>query len=315
MMGNVTVVNNYSFSSYEEQMRSYASLNGVPIIKDEGLYFLIENIKKYNVKNILEIGTAIGYSASIMVKCNNAKVTTIERDPKMYNEAIKNIKNQNLTNKIRVVYADALEAYPMVSDQKYDLIFIDAAKGQYQKFFQMYSRLLNNNGIIICDNMDFHDLVFKDVSTLTRGARGIVTKLKRFKNFLDTNDDFVTTYYHIGDGMTISYPKEICLSKLINFYYSKNYIKFEANEYDLYENDFERIYVVYFNIDKILKESNHNKKVFLLSKEKQNDFEFKNCREKHFLVDKKTNQFQLLDSTIDNSNDNYLIFNYYCYEI
>lgn len=292
-------------------MRSYASLNGVPIIKDEGLDFLIENIKKYNVKKILEIGTAIGYSASIMAKCNETMVTTIERDPKMYDEAIKNIKAQNLTNQINIVFADALEAYQMVSNQKYDMIFIDAAKGQYQKFFLMYSRLLNENGIIICDNMDFHDLVFKDLSSLSRGARGIVTKLKKFKSFLDTNDDFITTYYHIGDGMTISSPKEICLSKLINLHFKKNHTKLEANEFDLYENDDEKIYVIYFNEDKVLKEINHNKRVFILSRDEKDDLEFKNCTMKYFVVDKNTDQYQLLDNKIDNS----LNFNFYCYEI
>ncbi len=296
-------------------MRSYASINGVPIIKDEGLEFLINNIKKYNVKSILEVGTAIGYSASIMAKCNNAMVTTIERDPKMYDEAIKNIKNQNLTNNINVVLADALEAYQMVSKQKYDLIFIDAAKGQYQKFFLMYSRLLSDNGIIICDNMDFHDLVFKDLATLTRGARGIVTKLKKFKSFLDTNDDFITTYYHIGDGMTLSRFNDICLNKLINLYYGKNHTKYEANEYDLYENAIEEIYIIYFNEYKVLNEASKDKKIFLLSKEKKENLELKKCNEKFFIVDKNTKEYQLLDNFNDNSDDNYLIFNYFCYEI
>ena len=200
----MTVVSNYSFSSYIEEMRQYAISNDVPIIKDEGLAYLVENIKKYNVKSILEIGSAIGYSASVMANCNNAMVTTIERDPKMYEQATKNIKNLGLENQINIVFKDALEAFDLVKDKTYDMVFIDAAKGQYKKFFQMYSRLLNPNGIIVCDNMDFHGLTEADPKTLTRGVRGLVTKLNAFRGFLFDNPLYETDYSPIGDGMTVS---------------------------------------------------------------------------------------------------------------
>lgn len=124
-----------------ESIKAYALENQVPIIKDAGLAFLLEQIKQFNVSSILEIGTAIGYSAIMMAQMGS-NVVTIERDPKMYEEAQKNINSLNLTDKIKVIYADALMAFDQVKDNQFDLLFIDAAKAQYQKFFDIYTPLV-----------------------------------------------------------------------------------------------------------------------------------------------------------------------------
>ena len=106
----------------------YAKENNVPIIQKEGLNFLIEYIKQNNVKTILEIGTAIGYSSiNMALVSDDIQITTIERNEKMYKQAIENIKDFNLENRINVIYGDALDT---VVQGKYDLIFIDAAKAQ-----------------------------------------------------------------------------------------------------------------------------------------------------------------------------------------
>lgn len=184
------------------ELKKYAKENHVPIILDEGLDFLLETIKKYNVKDVLEIGTAIGYSA-INMALLGAAVTSIERDPKMYEQAILNVKDFNLADKIEIIFNDALT--PNLVSKEYDLLFIDAAKGQYEKFFNLYTPYLRKGGIVVCDNMNFHELTkVEDLTTLSRGVRGLVKKLNSFKTFLKNNDDYKTTFYEIGDGMTLS---------------------------------------------------------------------------------------------------------------
>ena len=199
---------NLSFDDFDLKLKSYAKENHVPIILDEGLSFLINIIKTKNAKNILEVGAAIGYSSINMAKRSNATVTTIERDDAMYSEAVKNIKDANLEDKIRLLHMDALEAFNEVKNDKFDLIFIDAAKAQYQKFFLTYESLLNPNGIIICDNMNFHMLKEQDQASLSRSVRGLVRKLANFEAWLLDNNNYETTIYDIGDGMSISIRKD-----------------------------------------------------------------------------------------------------------
>lgn len=199
---------NLKFDDFDLSLKEYAKINHVPIILDEGLNFLINIIKSSNAKNILEVGAAIGYSSINMVKRSNAQVTTIERDDNMYNEAIKNIKLANLEDKIKILHMDALEAFDEVKNEKFDLIFIDAAKAQYQKFFETYEKLLNPNGIIICDNMNFHMLKEKDQTELSRSVRGLIRKLASFEAWLLSNDNYDTTIYDIGDGLSISIRKD-----------------------------------------------------------------------------------------------------------
>lgn len=187
-----------------ESIKAYALENQVPIIKDAGLAFLLEQIKQFNVSSILEIGTAIGYSA-IMMAQTGSNVVTIERDPKMYEEAQKNINSLNLTDKIKVIYADALMAFDQVKDNQFDLLFIDAAKAQYQKFFDIYTPLVKKGGIVVCDNLEFHGLVANpDLSNCSRSLRALVRKLRNFRESLANNEAFQTKFYSIGDGMSVS---------------------------------------------------------------------------------------------------------------
>ena len=196
--------NNLYFDEDISKLKEYAKEYNVPIIKDEGLSFLLNAIKLIKAKDVLEIGTAIGYSAIMMARCNT-NVTTFERDLNMYNLAINNINKFNLNDKINVIFHDALDGASLLNNKKFDILFIDAAKAQYQKFFDIYTPFLKEDGVIICDNMYFHGTLDKPEEELSRSLRGMVRKLKAFHEYLLSNKDYDTSIYNnIGDGMSIS---------------------------------------------------------------------------------------------------------------
>ena len=121
------------------EIKQYAETNNVPIMMDDGINFLTTYILKNHVKSILEIGTAIGYSAIMMALVDvNVKITTIERDEVRYLEALKNVKLLGLEDRITLIYNDA---FNVKLDDKFDLIFIDAAKAQSIKFFETLNYL------------------------------------------------------------------------------------------------------------------------------------------------------------------------------
>ena len=190
-----------------KQMKEYAEENNVPIMSDEGISYLTNYCIKSHVKNILEIGTAIGYSAILMASTSeDVQITTIERDEKRYLEAIKNVKKVGFEERIDLIYKDALEIKKL--NKKYDLIFIDAAKAQNIKFFEKFKVYLAPGGSIITDNMHFHGLVEKDEKEIeSRNLRQLVRKIKDYKSFLLNNKEFKTEFKDIGDGIAISTKK------------------------------------------------------------------------------------------------------------
>lgn len=184
------------------KMEKYADEKGIPIMEKEGISFLSEFVKLNKIKNILEIGSAIGYSAINMALADeDVMVTTIERDKDRYIEAVKNIKNANLDHRITLVLADALE---FNTDDEFDLIFIDAAKSQYLKFFNKFSKNLKPKGYVVTDNIKFHGLAFSDKTKLSRNLRQLIGKLENYIDFLNNNKDFKTRFFDIGDGIAIS---------------------------------------------------------------------------------------------------------------
>ena len=187
-------------------MEEYAEKNNIPIMQKEGIEFLTNYIKENNVKTILEIGSAIGYSAIKMALIDkNITITTIERDKERYDLAINNISNLNLNNQIEIFNEDALI---FDTDKKYDLIFIDAAKAQYIKFFEKYKKNLNENGTIISDNLEFHGLVKNKEQIKNRNTLQLVKKIEKYVNFLKDNDEFETEFIKLGDGIGISKRKK-----------------------------------------------------------------------------------------------------------
>lgn len=188
-----------------EEIEKYAKEQNVPIMEKEGIEFLTKYIKDNNIKSILEIGAAIGYSAIKMASISDdIKVTTIERDSFRYNEAVKNIEYNNLNDRINIILGDALEVN---IEGFYDLIFIDAAKAQSIKFFEKYSPLLKDNGTIITDNINFHGLTFSDNPAPTRNLRQLTRKIKTYLEFLENNKEYDSKYINIGDGVIVSKKK------------------------------------------------------------------------------------------------------------
>ncbi len=188
-----------------DELEEYAKCNNVPIMLKDGIDYMCNYIKENNIKNILEIGSAIGYSAIRMAMVDDdIFVTTIEKDINRYNIAVSNIKKYNLESRIKILNEDALES---VIDGKFDLIFIDASKGNNINFFNKYKVNLNDNGVIITDNLSFHGLVENESKIITKNQKGIVKKIKNYLDFLENNKEFDTIYIPVGDRISISKKK------------------------------------------------------------------------------------------------------------
>lgn len=188
------------------EMEKYAKEHNVPIIEKDSIKFIRKYIElnKDKIKNILEIGTAIGYSAILMVTAGeNIELTTIERDEKRYMEAIKNVKKCGLEHQIEIVFQDALDVN--LVGRTYDLIFIDAAKAQNIKFFEKFSHYLSPNGVIITDNINFHGLVDHRDDSMSKNLNSLVSKIENYIEFLKSNKEFTTKFLDIGDGLSVSY--------------------------------------------------------------------------------------------------------------
>ena len=187
---------------YAKELEEYAKINNIPIMQKDGILYLINYIKENNIKNILEIGSAIGYSSIMMASINSdIRITTIERDKDRYDLAVFNIKKYNLDKQINIIYGDAVDTDIA---GMYDLIFIDAAKGKNIFFFEKYKNNLVKGGTIITDNLSFHGLVEDSDLVKTKNQRGIVNKIKDFISFLDNNEEFATEYIPVGDKIAIS---------------------------------------------------------------------------------------------------------------
>ena len=184
-------------------LKEYATINNIPIMQDEGIDFLTTFIMKKQIKNILEVGTAIGYSAIMMAKTSNdIHVTTIERDETRYMEALKNIKKFNLEDRITLIFNDALNVN---LEEEFDLIFIDAAKGKNKDFFEHFEKNLAINGYIITDNMYFHGYVEMNEEEIpSKNIQGIVRKIKDYTYFLENHMLYKTTIYKVGDGVAVT---------------------------------------------------------------------------------------------------------------
>ena len=182
-----------------------ARKRGIPLMLDDGMDFMLDYIYKNNVKSILEIGSAIGWSSMKMaLVSSDISVVTIEKDIDRYNEALCNINDMNLGSRISIYNMDACE---FETDKKFDLIFIDASKGKNKLFFEKFFNNLTEKGAIITDNLSFHGLVQNDSLIKTKNQRGLVNKIKDYISFLENNTEYVTEFVNIGDGISISKKK------------------------------------------------------------------------------------------------------------
>jgi predicted O-methyltransferase YrrM len=161
-------------------------------------------------KKIVEIGTAIGYSAIRMaLKLPNTEIITVELDEERYQQANLNIKKMGLEKQIHTIHGDALSLSENISNYgPFDALFIDATKAKYTKFFELYEPMLSANGIIYTDNVLFKGTVARDRSELkTRRQRTLVRKLDQFNHWLYTLEAYETTIIPVGDGIAVSKRK------------------------------------------------------------------------------------------------------------
>ncbi len=187
-----------------DEIREYGINNNVPIMSVESIDTITNIIKENNVSSILEIGTAIAYSTICFasIPCVE-KITSVERDDDRYSLASLNVKNSELNN-INLIHDDALN---IEVNDKYDLIIIDAAKSQNRRFLDKFKNNLNENGIIIIDNLDFHGMVGKSSEIKSRNLRQMVRKIEKFIDYLDNQDEFDVKYIEVGDRLGICKKK------------------------------------------------------------------------------------------------------------
>ena len=185
------------------KIRAYASREAVPILQDETGDFICAYIKEHNVRTVLEIGTAVGYSAiKFAMTDEDVRVTTIELDLERHLAAKENIARAGLSSRIEAIHADAL--FYDFNGRFFDLIFIDAAKAQYIKFFEKYKESLAPHGAIISDNLSFHGMVDDLSLTHNYSTKKLVKKIQKYVDFLRTNPEFTTEFFECGDGISVT---------------------------------------------------------------------------------------------------------------
>jgi predicted O-methyltransferase YrrM len=190
-----------------QEMERFSSNNKVPIMEPVSMHFLLQLLRLHQPGSILEVGTAIGYSACRMAETLlKVKITTMERDPQMVQYALQNINNLGYSRQITLMQGDALDIMGKLVDEKvhFDCIFIDAAKGQYKRFFQLADMLLKPKGLMICDNVLFRGLVVDPDSAASPRHKELAMKLQAFNKELTENKAYDTSLVPIGDGVSIS---------------------------------------------------------------------------------------------------------------
>ncbi len=188
------------------EIKKKASENHIPIIMDDTLEVIEKVMINIKPKRILEIGTAVGYSALCFSKFleKGGRIDTIERDEERIKEAKENIKIVEDGKQINILEGDAVEILPTLSD-KYDMIFIDAAKGKYPFFLEQALRLLNENGIIFADNILYKGYVMSDYNK--HKQRTAVTHLREYIKLTTENPELETEILEVGDGLAITKKK------------------------------------------------------------------------------------------------------------
>ena len=190
-----------------EYLEQTAKENHVPIMMKDGIEFLIQIVKDTKPKHILELGTAIGYSAIQMARCDEQiEIDTIELDLERGNQAVENIKDEKLDHRVHVFLMNIDD---FKSDKKYDLIFVDAAKAQYRRYMEMFKGNLSENGIFVFDNLCFHGMVDDPSLIKSRQTRQLCRKIRDFRDWLLSQEEYYTSFYpNIGDGVAVVSVKQ-----------------------------------------------------------------------------------------------------------
>ena len=186
-----------------QKIKEYALERHIPIIMDDTLEVIDEILTKNKPEKILEIGTAVGYSAMCFSEylVQGGRIDTIERDEQRVLEARENIKKVGVEEKIKIYEGDPVEILPTLNEQ-YDVVFIDAAKGKYPFFLEQALRMLKPDGVILADNILYKGYVMSDYNK--HKQRTAVTHLRQYIKEITENPDLETTILEVGDGLAIS---------------------------------------------------------------------------------------------------------------
>ena len=186
-----------------EKIKQKALEEHIPIIMDDTLEVIEKELKKNPPKKILEIGAAVGYSAMCFSEflAEDGRIDTIERDEERIKEAKENFKKVGVEDKINLYEGDAVEILPTLNE-RYDMVFIDAAKGKYPFFFKESLRMINKNGIIFADNILYKGYVMSDYNK--HKQRTAVRNLREYIKEVSENPNLETEILEVGDGLAIS---------------------------------------------------------------------------------------------------------------
>lgn len=188
-----------------QEIKAQAKETGVPILRDQSAQILCDLCKKNKPQRILEIGTATGYSAIVMLSSCEAKLITLEKDEERAKTALLNFSKAGLENRVRLIKGDAMNAIKAFYDQKetFDFIFLDGPKGQYVKYLPYLKAMLVKGGILFADDVLLHGWV-KSNEKIAHKHRTMVMALRRFLEAVENDKDFETKLVEIEDGLSIS---------------------------------------------------------------------------------------------------------------
>lgn len=190
-----------------EEIYAYAKENHIPIVRDITKDYLIEEVKNSKPNSILEIGTAIGYSGSLMLLNSNAKLVTLEKNETSFEIAKSNFEKLGLTDRVEQILGDAMETLQELVKQgrTFDFIFLDGPKGQYFRYLQIIKHLVKSGSVIFADNVEYFGMVKSNV--YPHRKKTIVVSLQNYLNEVENSPSFETKVYDIDDGFSITKVK------------------------------------------------------------------------------------------------------------
>lgn len=190
--------------SYLDEMEKSARARKIPVVLPETREFLENLCKKEKPKRILEIGMAIGYSGSCMLLSCDAHLFSMEASTPNILEARENFSRLGLTERVTIIEGDCLDSLPKMAGEKFDLIFLDGPKGKYLEILELVLPLLDEKGVLVCDNVLFRGMVLDGAPISEHRFEHTTEVLRAFIARLMNDERLDTTLYHIGDGLCVT---------------------------------------------------------------------------------------------------------------
>ena len=195
-------------SGHLKELQDIAKKRRNPVIPHETVSYFIWLLDQLKPQKILEVGTAIGFSASIFAEYTEAKVQTIERNPEMIERAKANLEDFGLTDRVEILEGQAKEWLEKLPADTYDFIFMDSAKAKYYDFFPECMRILQTGGVLAVDDVLQGGTILQPTEEIPRRVRRIHKKLNAFLDIVLDHPALVSTILPIGDGLLLITKKE-----------------------------------------------------------------------------------------------------------